>query len=134
MDVEMLKRYRYNRLELQRLEMQIEDMDGDLEPRATQITGLPSAHGQEHDARMIAMISRRAELMQHYFDLKTALFDEQMRIEMSIHRVPQPWQMVLAYRYVAGMSWRKIEGVMHYGYSRLMQLHREALQKFEAMA
>ena len=56
MDVETLKRYRYNRLELQRLEMQIEDMDGDLEPRATQITGLPSAHGQEHDARMIAMM------------------------------------------------------------------------------
>ena len=134
MDAERLKKYRYNRLELRRIEMQIEDMDGDLEPRATQITGLPSAHGQDHDARMISVIQRRATLVQRYLDLKAAIFDEQMQIEMAIHRVPQPWQTVLAYRYVAGMSWRKIEGVMHYGYSRLMQLHREALKKFEATA
>ena len=76
MDTERLKKYRYNRLELRRIEMQIEDMDGDLEPRATQITGLPSAHGQDHDARMISVIQRRATLVQRYLDLKAAIFDE----------------------------------------------------------
>ena len=133
MDTERLKKYRYNRLELRRIEMQIEDMDGDLEPRATQITGLPSAPGQDHDARMIAVIQRRATLVQRYLDLKAAIFDEQMQIELAIHKIPQPWQLVLAYRYLTGMPWRKIEDMTHYGYSRLQQLHREALEKIRSV-
>lgn len=113
--------------------MQIEDMDGDLEPRATQITGLPSAHGQDHDARMISVIQRRATLVQRYLDLKAAIFDEQMQIEVAIHKIPQPWQLVLAYRYLTGMPWRKIEDMTHYGYSRLQQLHREGLEKIRSV-
>lgn len=133
MDTERLKKYQYNRLELRRIEMQIEDMDGDLEPRATQITGLPSARGQDHDARMISVIQRRATLVQRYLDLKAAIFDEQMQIEIAIHKIPQPWQLVLAYRYLTGMPWRKIEDMTHYGYSRLQQLHREALEKIRSV-
>nr|DAG67130.1 MAG TPA: Protein of unknown function (DUF1492) [Caudoviricetes sp.]DAM92534.1 MAG TPA: Protein of unknown function (DUF1492) [Caudoviricetes sp.]DAO90035.1 MAG TPA: Protein of unknown function (DUF1492) [Caudoviricetes sp.]DAU72853.1 MAG TPA: Protein of unknown function (DUF1492) [Caudoviricetes sp.] len=133
MDTERLKKYRYNRLELRRIEMQIEDMDGDLEPRATQITGLPSARGQDHDARMISVIQRRATLVQRYLDLKAAIFDEQMQIEIAIHKIPQPWQLVLAYRYLTGMPWRKIEDMTHYGYPRLQQLHREGLEKIRSV-
>nr|DAG48323.1 MAG TPA: Protein of unknown function (DUF1492) [Bacteriophage sp.] len=133
MDTERLKKYRYNRLELRRIEMQIEDMDGDLEPRATQITGLPSARGQDHDARMISVIQRRATLVQRYLDLKAAIFDEQMQIEIAIHKIPQPWQIVLAYRYLTGMPWRKIEDMTHYGYPRLQQLHREGLEKIRSV-
>ena len=38
MDRETLQRYRYNRLELQRIELQLEDLDGDLAPSAARIT------------------------------------------------------------------------------------------------
>lgn len=133
MDRETLQRYRYNRLELQRIELQLEDLDGDLAPSAARITGMPGGGKQSPDAGMIAVIQRRAELLQRYLDLKAELLTEQGRIELAIHRMPEPWRIILAYRYLVGLSWRKIEDATHYSYPHLQRLHREALERLKGM-
>ncbi|MDL2224664.1 hypothetical protein LJC20_00425 [Eubacteriales bacterium OttesenSCG-928-M02] len=124
---EHLRQYRRKELEMQQLEESMARLRARMEGPA-----LPSfSFGRKvttHD-RMEEMVLRYNELMEQYNETWDALLEERGAVEDFISGLGDTERILMRYRYIDGLSWRKIADIMGYSEDWVRQLHSRLFAK-----
>lgn len=85
--------------------------------------------GYSEESAIDKVVQRRIDLCEKITEVlkdMRASLDEIMRM---IGKLDDREQIVIIFRYVQGMSWRKIENKMNYSYKHCFRIHDRAIEK-----
>lgn len=128
MTKERLRQYRDIKKELNQIKQKVEALEAALySPKAQKLTGTPaSTAGSDHRE---ALIDRHTELLNHYREKAAELAGEQLAVETAIDSLEPVARMLFRYRYIDGLSWKKIGTKLNYSERQVHNLHGNALEK-----
>jgi len=121
---EKLKNYRSLVLKYEAYQM-IYDQ---LYPRITPVlSDMPKS--QSEGNALEKLVERRMDLCEKITEVLTEMRERLDEIMVMIGQLQDNEQIVIIFRYVQGMSWRKIEGKMNYSYKHCFRIHDRAVEK-----
>ena len=149
MTKERLRRYRSikaERAQIQRLLQELEERDQELWTTMTAATavpgdGMPHAHANKADDKLVKLIGKRAELSEkrkelqrRYTAMLVDLDAEQLTVEDAIRSLPEKEQKVLRCYYLEGMTWEEVCVAVNYSWRQTHRLHSAALERLRKKA
>lgn len=127
MTKEQLRKYRDIKLERDKLQNMIEELEGRIyAPRAQQLDAVPSGTHQHVSTVEIAAINH-ADLLDRYW-VKVAELDEALaEIEAAIDTLSPRERTLIRLYYAQGLTWEEVCVEMNYSWRQIHRIHGAAL-------
>lgn len=128
MTKEQLRAYRDIRLERDKLQALIEELESTIySPQAQQLDATPSGNHQPHSTVESAAL-RHAELLRKYHDKVAQLTDAMAEIERAIETLAPRERTLIRLYYAQGLTWEAVCIAMSYSWRQIHRIHSAALE------
>ena len=111
------------------IEEQIQTLRDQIRRCTPQLTGMPGGSRQED--RMAAYVAKAEKLLNLYRELVLELAEKKLKIERELDTLPEQQARVMRFRYIEGMSWRKVARKMHLSEDHCKHIHKKAIVRLE---
>ena len=85
--------------------------------------------GYSEDSALEKLVQRRMDLCDKITEVLMEMRERLDEIILMIGELKDNEQVVIIFRYVQGMSWRKIESKINYSYKQCFRIHDRAIEK-----